>query len=120
MACTFVVVGNLFVITIDGIPFILAHLAISKHCFGFCSHPHVFYNLVPLMGYRDHVSSRIHNLLLIDYFCAYNQSIQKSHLISNCHGDMNYFYLLSLFFLPLVTSINTTFVVLSISIVKIE
>jgi hypothetical protein len=33
---------------------------------------------------------------------------------------MNYFYLLSLFFLPLVTSINTTFVVLSISIVKIE
>ncbi len=65
---TFVVIKNLFVIIIDGIPFIHAHLAISC-CFGFCSCLHVLYNFVPLLGYKNHVSSRIHIFFLIDILC---------------------------------------------------
>ncbi len=65
VAHTFVVIKNLFVIIVDGIPFIPTHLAISC-CFGFCSSLHVLHNLVPLWGHRNHVSSRIHNFLLID------------------------------------------------------
>jgi hypothetical protein len=72
--------GNqkLFVIIVDGILFILAHLAISC-CFGFCSCLHVLYNLVPLLGCMNHVSSRIHIFPLIDMlFCL--QSINTKIL----------------------------------------
>jgi hypothetical protein len=62
---TSVVIKNLFVIIVDGIPFIPAHLGISC-CFGFCSCLHVLYNLVPLLGYKNLVSLRIHNFFLMD------------------------------------------------------
>ncbi len=101
MAHTFVVVRIFFVITVDGIPFIFTHLAISWYL-GSCSCLEVFCNLVPLMGCKNHISSKIHNLFLIDFFCAYNQSIQEFHRNSSCHGDdVNFLHLHSLSIFPL-------------------
>jgi hypothetical protein len=76
---TFVVIKNLFVIIVDGIPFILTHLSISC-CFGFCFCLHILYNLVPLLGYKNHVSSRIHNFLLIDILFLFTINQHKKFI----------------------------------------
>ncbi len=120
MAHTFVVVGNLFVITIDGIPFILHILAFLNTILDFVftyMYSTILFHFWAIRTMFPQGSQFVYDRYV---FCVYNQSIQKSHLNSSCHGgDMNYLYLLS-FLSSTLASINTTSVVLSISLVKHE